>query len=232
MGFLSAVCQPHSSGILFYRRHYLSAGEKRRREHQSRRTIRLSQEDMAMETDRFRHPFPSPLSGHEIVEMELETFKITVLPLREKLINISWRMMEDRSDAEDIVQETFLKLWQIREKLDGYNSVEALAVQVAKNLALDKLKQHRPEGADIALLSLDSGTRNPAEELEQHDTVARIRWLISKLPSLQQTIIRMKDVEGYELAEIAEITGTQVEAVRVNLSRARKKIREQLMKEL
>ena len=156
--------------------------------------------------------------------MELETFKITVLPLREKLINISWRMMEDRSDAEDIVQETFLKLWQIREKLDGYNSVEALAVQVAKNLAvaqdenavLDKLKQHRPEGMDIALLSLDSGTRNPAEELEQHDTVARIRWLISKLPSLQQTIIRMKDVEGYELAEIAEITGTQVEAVRVS----------------
>ena len=56
-----------------------------------------------------------------IVEMELETFKITVLPLREKLINISWRMIEDRSDAEDIVQETFLKLWQIREKLDGYN---------------------------------------------------------------------------------------------------------------
>ena len=160
--------------------------------------------------------------------MELETFKITVLPLREKLINISWRMIEDRSDAEDIVQETFLKLWQIREKLDGYNSVEALV----KNLALDKLKQHRPEGTDIALLSLDSGTRNPAEELEQHDTVARIRWLISKLPSLQQTIIRMKDVEGYELAEIAEITGTQVEAVRVNLSRARKKIREQLMKEL
>lgn len=100
-----------------------------------------------------------------IVEMELETFKITVLPLREKLINISWRMMEDRSDAEDIVQETFLKLWQIREKLDGYNSVEALAVQVVKNLALDKLKQHRPEGTDIALLSLDSGTRNPAEEL-------------------------------------------------------------------
>lgn len=115
-------------------------------------------------------------------------------------------MIEDRSDAEDIVQETFLKLWQIREKLDGYNSVEALAVQVAKNLALDKLKQHRPEGTDIALLSLDSGTRNPAEELEQYDTVARIRWLISKLPSLQQTIIRMKDVEGYELAEIAEIT--------------------------
>lgn len=172
-----------------------------------------------------------PLSSI-LIEMELETFKITVLPLRERLIQIAGRMMEDRSDAEDIVQEAFLKLWQIRGKLDGYDSVEALAVQVTKNLALDKLKQYRPEGTDITLLSLDSGTRNPAEELEQQDMVARVRWLISRLPSLQQTIIRMKDVEGYELAEIAEITGTQVEAVRVNLSRARKKIREWLVKDL
>lgn len=161
--------------------------------------------------------------------MELETFKITVLPLRKKLINISWRMMEDKSDAEDIVQETFLKLWLIREKLDGYNSVEALAIQVAKNLALDKLKRHRPEGPDIETLSLDSGYRSPAEQLEQRDAAERIRELIGQLPTLQQTIIRMKDVEGYELAEIAEITGTQVEAVRVNLSRARKKIREQFL---
>lgn len=161
--------------------------------------------------------------------MELETFKITVLPLRKKLINISWRMMEDKSDAEDIVQETFLKLWLIREKLDGYNSVEALAIQVAKNLALDKLKRHRPEGPNIETLSLDSGYRSPAEQLEQRDAAERIRELIGQLPTLQQTIIRMKDVEGYELAEIAEITGTQVEAVRVNLSRARKKIREQFL---
>lgn len=161
--------------------------------------------------------------------MELETFKITVLPLRKKLINISWRMMEDKSDAEDIVQETFLKLWLIREKLDGYNSVEALAIQVAKNLALDKLRTHRPEGPDIETLSLDSGYRSPAEQLEQRDAAERIRELIGQLPTLQQTIIRMKDVEGYELAEIAEITGTQVEAVRVNLSRARKKIREQFL---
>ena len=100
--------------------------------------------------------------------MELETFKITVLPLREKLINISWRMMEDRSDAEDIVQETFLKLWQIREKLDGYNSVEALAVQVAKNLALDKLKQQ--------ILS-ESAARQEDSKLE----ISRLRRRIGEL---------------------------------------------------
>lgn len=161
--------------------------------------------------------------------MELEAFKIAVLPLRDKLINFSLKMMQDKADAEDIVQEAFLKLWYIREKLDGYRSVEAMAMQVTKNLALDKLRARRPEGPDIETLSLDSGYRSPAELLEQQDVAQRIRWLIGRLPSLQQTIIRMKDVEGYELAEIAEITGTHVEAVRVNLSRARKKIREQFL---
>lgn len=161
--------------------------------------------------------------------MELETFKIAVLPLRDKLIKFSLKMMQDKADAEDIVQEAFLKLWYIREKLDGYRSVEALAMQVTKNLALDKLRARRPGGPDIETLLLDSGYRSPAELLEQQDAAQRIRWLIGRLPSLQQTIIRMKDVEGYELAEIAEITGTQVEAVRVNLSRARKKIREQFL---
>lgn len=164
-----------------------------------------------------------------ITEMELETFKITILPLREKLLNISRRITEDEADAEDIVQEAFLKLWCIRGKLDDYTSVEALAVQVTKNLSLDKLRTRHPEGPAVETLSIDSGSRSPAELLEQQDAVARIRQLIEKLPSLQQTIIRMKDVEGYELSEIAGITGTQVEAVRVNLSRARKKIREQFL---
>ena len=69
----------------------------------------------------------------------------------------------------------------------------------------------------------------PEQLLEQHDAVAIIGRLIQQLPTLQQCIIRMKDVEGYELSEIAQITGTQIESVRVNLSRARKKVREQFL---
>ena len=102
-------------------------------------------------------------------------------------------------------------------------------MQVTKNLSLDKIKLRKPQGSELESVTLISEAVSPDEQLEQKDVAECIRRLIAQLPALQQTIIRMKDVEGYELAEIAEITATPVENVRVNLSRARKKIREQFL---
>ena len=164
-----------------------------------------------------------------IIEMELETFKITILPFRDKMLSFSWKLVEEREDAEDVVQEAFLKLWYIRDKLDAYHSVEALAMQVTKNLSLDKVKLRKPRGTELETHTLVSEQESPDRELERKDAADCIRKLIGNLPFSQQTIIRMKDVEGYELAEIAEITATSVENVRVNLSRARKRVREQFL---
>ena len=161
--------------------------------------------------------------------MELETFKSTVLPLRDKLLKYSVKLTDDGADAEDNVQEAFLKLWYIRDRLDGYQSVEALSVQVVKNLCLDKLRSKRMDRMPENSQSILADTVTPEQLLEQHDAVAIIGRLIQQLPTLQQCIIRMKDVEGYELSEIAQITGTQIESVRVNLSIARKKVREQFL---
>lgn len=161
--------------------------------------------------------------------MELETFKSTVLPLRDKLLKYSVKLTDDGADAEDIVQEAFLKLWYIRDRLDGYQSVEALSVQVVKNLCLDKLRSKRMDRMPENSESILADAVTPEQLLEQHDAAAIIGRLIQQLPTLQQCIIQMKDVEGYELSEIAQITGTQIESVRVNLSRARKKVREQFL---
>lgn len=161
--------------------------------------------------------------------MELETFKSTVLPLRDKLLKYSVKLTDDGADAEDIVQEAFLKLWYIRDRLNGYQSVEALSVQVVKNLCLDKLRSKRMDRMPENSESILADAVTPEQLLEQHDAAAIIGRLIQQLPTLQQCIIRMKDVEGYELSEIAQITGTQIESVRVNLSRARKKVREQFL---
>jgi len=161
--------------------------------------------------------------------MELETFKKTVVPLREKLLAYTYKLAGYQVETEDIVQDVFLKLWSIRDKLDTYQSVEALALKVAKNKVLDELKRHTNDRLDTENTDHFFTTITPGQVIEEREAAAYIRRFIEALPSLQQTIIQMKDVEGYELSEIAEITGTQIEAVRVNLSRARKKIRERLI---
>ena len=164
--------------------------------------------------------------------MELHTFKIKVIPLREKLLAYTSKLAAGQTEPEDIVQDVFLKLWSVRERLDEYLSVEALAMTMAKNKVFDELKRQRTESIDnIEWPDLNGGdaTLDPETIAIQKDLANHVKRLIEALPALQQTIIRMKDVEGYELSEIAAFTGTPNEAVRVNLSRARKRIREQLI---
>ena len=165
--------------------------------------------------------------------MEPETFKTTIIPLKEKLLAYASKLAAGQFEAEDIVQDVFLKLWSIREQLDEYDSVEALAFRMTKNKVLDELKRSRTESLENIEISEYNGfytASNPEMIVAEKDMVNHVKRLIGMLPSLQQTVIRMKDVEGYELQEIAEITGTQIESVRVNLSRARKRIREQLIR--
>jgi RNA polymerase sigma-70 factor (ECF subfamily) len=164
--------------------------------------------------------------------MELETFKEKVIPLRRKLLAYTSKLAGGQVEEEDIVQDVFLKLWSMRERLDGYDSVEALALTITKNKVFDELKRCRNESLESIERSDLGGifaTSDPETIAEQKDMVSHVKRLIGALPGLQQTIIRMKDVEGYELSEIATLTDTQIEAVRVNLSRARKRIREQLI---
>ncbi len=162
--------------------------------------------------------------------MEQEQFKIEVVPLRGKLSGCARRLLDDPQDVEDVVQEVFLKMWYIREELDRYESVEALAVQITKHLCLNRLRafRYRQEKlSDSAVLTADD---NPYVALEQKDSVSQVMHIMELLPGLQQTILRMKHVDGFEVKEIAELTGSSPEAVRVNLSRARKKVKELFLK--
>lgn len=161
--------------------------------------------------------------------MSSERFKHEILPIRQQLFRISLKLLEDEDDAEDAVQEVLLKLWRARESLGNYESAAAFATTVTKNHCLDKLKLRKRTEAIENYSSL-SGEDNPYTQLERKNTDEIIRLIIKRLPQLQQQIITMKDVEEYEVEEIAEITGTAPEAVRMNLSRARKKVREEYLK--
>ena len=161
--------------------------------------------------------------------MQQEQFKKEVLPLRDKLLSYAQRILGDAEEAEDIIQEVYLKLWSMRDSLHSYNSIAALSKHMTKNLCVNRLNsfsvRHRlPESLDGLIVMNEEP--EPDIQLEQKDSLKHVMRIIDKLPELQQTILRMKHVEGFDVEEIAELTGSSQEAVRMNLSRARKRVRE------
>jgi len=158
--------------------------------------------------------------------MNAQQFKQEVVPLRENLLHVAKKMLENENDAKDLVQEVFLKLWYLRDTLHQYNSIPAFAVTMIKNLCIDRLRVRDREVALEPDIDLRTTQDNPYLQLERVNTEQLLKKIIGSLPPLQKAIITMKDMDEYEVEEIAEITGTQPEAVRVNLSRARKKVKE------
>ena len=158
--------------------------------------------------------------------MELKQFKIDVLPLRDKLLNYARKLTEDPSDAEDAVQEIMLKLWNMRQKVDEYQSIEALAMTMPHHHSMNIWRAKRPDSLSLEQVQAPSQSATPERLLEEKDEFRLMREIIDSLPTLQRTIIQMKDVQEYETEEIAEITGCSAEAIRSNLSRARKKVRD------
>jgi len=162
--------------------------------------------------------------------MSQERFKAEILPIRDKLFHIAHKILVEEEEAEDAVQEVLLKLWRNCNSFEKYESLAAFATTVIKNHCLDRLKvKCRSELLDETHYSR-AGTDNPYLQLERKNSEEVLKEIIEKLPELQKAIIRMKDIEEYEVEEIAEITGTKLEAVRMNLSRARKKVRDEYIK--
>ncbi|MFZ4521421.1 MAG: RNA polymerase sigma factor [Bacteroidales bacterium] len=161
--------------------------------------------------------------------MNLHEFQKTVYPLKNKLFRFARRMLDHTEEAEDVVQEAFIRLWNRREKLDEYRSVEALAMITVKNLCLDKIKAKRYPVENME--NHRQFLENMAEEAkaDHSDLIQGIHQAIKQLPEQQQIIVHLRDIEGYEFEEIAEIVEMNENAIRVALSRARKRIRELLI---
>jgi RNA polymerase sigma-70 factor, ECF subfamily len=162
--------------------------------------------------------------------MKHDLFRKEIIPVREKLFLTAFRILENKDDAEDAVQETMIRLWNLRDDLEKYDNRVALAMTITKNQCIDKI---RSRGKTISIepdLYRRASPDNPLLQLERKNTEDVLKAIIEDLPALQKAIITMKDIDGYELAEIAEITGSSPEAIRVNLSRARKKVREEYVR--
>ena len=162
--------------------------------------------------------------------MEVEDFKIQVLPLQDKLYSFALRFLGDSEDAKDAVQEVFVKLWKLRDSLDSYRSLVAFAMTVTRNHCLDRIKAKRTIPIeDNKVYSSQVVNATPGDILEKKDLAEIVRKIINELPENQRSVIQLRDIDGFDNQEIGEILKMDANNVRVLLSRARKKVREELL---
>lgn len=156
--------------------------------------------------------------------MQKIEFEILIRQIRPRLHQEALYYLTDKDEAEDTTQEVVLKLWAMQEQLDAYRNVEALAVVMVRHLALNR-KKASPTIPLTDSRHVDISINDTPESLYiDHEEEMKVMRLIKTLPDAQQTVLRMKHIDGLETSEIACITGSNEEAVRQNLSRARKKI--------
>ncbi|WP_321343789.1 sigma-70 family RNA polymerase sigma factor [uncultured Draconibacterium sp.] len=163
--------------------------------------------------------------------MVAKDFKTSVLPVSNKLLRFATRFLHDEDQARDVVQDVFLKLWQRKETLDEVENIEAFAMRMTRNRCLDVIRANKTVPIDE-----DTDRRLKAKTVDVHSKVElgesarQIKKLIGQLPELQQNVMHMRDIEQLSYDEIAEATGLKRNAIRVNLSRARKKVRDEFLK--
>ena len=161
--------------------------------------------------------------------MTEEIFKENILPLNSKLLGFANRFLRDLDEAKDIVQEIYIKLWRMRNELDKYNSVEALAMRMTRNLCLDKIKLKKTVPLNGVIEKERTEEDYTDNQREIKVAAKRAEYLINSLDEPQRTIMQLRDIQGYDYEEIGQILNMKVNTVRVNLSRARKKVKEYLI---
>lgn len=153
-----------------------------------------------------------------------------VLHLKDKLYRFAIRILANDVDAEDVVQETFVKVWQKSEQLQDIENKEAWCMTVTRNLAIDKIRaRKKTDSKDIDLFHhLSDAGPTPDVITENKESLSIVMATLDKLPDHQKQIIHLRDIEGYTYREIGEITGYSEEQVKVNLFRARQKLKIEL----
>lgn len=147
--------------------------------------------------------------------------------IKSRLIRITGSLLRNEEDAADAVQETFCRIWQIRDRIRNEQEATAIAVQTAKNICIDQLRRKKVVHFEPLNTDHEKGeTESLLLQIEAADEYRLVKELIEKaLSPLQQKILEMKEIDGIEIEEISQKLNMQPTAVRMNLSRARKEIR-------
>ena len=163
--------------------------------------------------------------------MKQSEFLTTVMPFKDKVFRLAKRLLVSTEEAEDATQELYFKLWKNKSKLKDYKSIEAFAMTMTKNYCFDRLKSKQASNLTLIHSNYKEKDTPLQRRMELNDSVSKVHQLIENLPEQQKLIIQLRDIEEYEFDEIAKMLNLKPTAIRVTLSRARKTIKEQLIKQ-
>ncbi|MBD3904702.1 sigma-70 family RNA polymerase sigma factor [Chryseobacterium sp. Ch-15] len=156
--------------------------------------------------------------------MTQEAFRDTVFILRDEMFRFAKRFVMSSDEAEDVVQDLMIKFWQKKEELGQFGNFKSYALKSVRNECLNRLKHH-----DVKLGFADMQLhRSELYSMDVNNLKEQIIGFINQLPEKQKTVIHLKDVEEYDVSEISEMLEMEENAVRVNLMRARQKVKEQI----
>ena len=157
--------------------------------------------------------------------MNQEQFKNTVFIHKDKLFRFAKRILIDDDEAFDAVQNVMMRLWKLKDQLHQYKNMEAFCMQSVKNEALNRIKKDKVRSDYV-----DQYQAVSTVEYAVENTKEVILEMINSLPEKQRLVMHLRDVEDYDIDEIGEVLDMGESAVRVNLMRARQKVKEQLTK--
>ena len=162
--------------------------------------------------------------------MKNVSFRNDVLPLKDKLFRLALRITLNREDAEDIVQETLISVWRETQQHADISNMEAFALTICRNKSIDllELKEQQNISFDEQLHDLEDNAPSPYEQLVDDEQMRQLHRQLNELPEKQRTAIQLRDIEGRSYREIADVMQISESDVKVNIFRARKKLKEKL----
>lgn len=162
--------------------------------------------------------------------MQKIDFRKDILPLKDKLFRLALRITFDRAEAEDIVQETMIRVWNKRDEWNELESVEAYSLTVARNLAIDRSEKKDSQTMELTIEAEQTpDASSPYDRLVNKERLKLVHRLVGELPEKQRLIMQLRDVEGKSYKEIAAALRLTEEQVKVNLFRARQKVKQKFI---
>ena len=164
--------------------------------------------------------------------MKKVSFRNDVLPLKNELFRLALRITLNRVEAEDIVQDTLIKVWDRRFEWENIDSIEAFSLTVCRNLSLDRLrkKENSNDSLEDVNIAEPVASSNPQDRMIQEDRVSLVRQIIDSLPEKQRSCMQQRDFEGKSYKEIAQVLDITEEQVKVNIFRARQMVKQKYLK--